>query len=77
MKKTITIKLIDAKNYRFQVIGRNIEVTETSRQNFSTTFTARTNDDFKMQLNKLKNEYQLFTEEFGKNSNNEVIFRLT
>lgn len=75
--KKITIKLICKDSNRFQVIGRNIEVTENSRQDFSTTFTALNNTEFKMQLDKLKNEYQLFTEKIGKNSNGDVVFQLT
>ncbi len=75
--KKITIKLYNKEKCIFQVIGRNIEVTENSKQHMSTTFYASNQVEFDVELNKLKNEYQLFSVVMGKNSKNEVIVQLT
>jgi hypothetical protein len=78
--KKITIKLLPGFPFsdgRFQVIGRNIEITDNSKTHFSTTFTATTKEQFDIELNKLKNEYKLFHVVQGKNKNNEVIVQLT
>lgn len=72
--KKITIKM--KKKGVFQVIGRNIEVSENSTQSMSTIFYADTKEEFNMNLNKIMNEYQLFKVVTGQNIKNETIVML-
>ena len=71
METYLTIKPIG--NNRFQVIGKNINVTENSRQSMSTTFYAENREELDGKIEKLKVEYQLNKVTIGKNNKGENI----
>lgn len=71
METYLTIKPIGTN--RFQVIGKNINVTGNSRQSMSTTFYAETREELNSKVEKLKVEYQLSKVTIGKNNKGENI----